>query len=201
MRYIASSVAAVLVASLATAASAEPFNGPFVGVQAGWNQDDLGTPSTDAGTLAIGQSHDSFNGGVFAGYDYKIGNSIVLGAEAGLQIGAEDDVVHDTGAAVVTLDPRRSIDLTARAGYLLGENTLLYVRGGYTNARLRTTIADSAGTRTISSDRDGWLVGGGLERAITDNITARVEYRYADLAEGNGKFDRHQALVGVAYRF
>jgi outer membrane immunogenic protein len=45
------------------------------------------------------------------------------------------------------------------------------------------------------------LVGGGVEQAITDNISARIEYRYSDLSDGDGKFDRHQALVGVAYRF
>ncbi|MFA7587563.1 MAG: outer membrane protein [Novosphingobium sp.] len=201
MRHIASSLAAVLVVSLATSASAEPFNGPFIGVQAGWNQDDLGTPSTELGDLSIGQKRDSFNGGVFAGYDHKIGNSFVVGGEAGLQFGVDDKIVRDTGAGLITADPKRAIDLTARAGYLVNDKTLVYARGGYTNARVRTTVADAAGIRSVSENRDGWLVGGGLERAITDNVTARVEYRYADLSEGDGKFDRHQALVGVAYRF
>lgn len=43
MKRIGSSVAAVALAvGLGSAASAEPFNGPFLGVQDGWSQDDLG---------------------------------------------------------------------------------------------------------------------------------------------------------------
>lgn len=201
MRYIVSSIAAALAIGLAGGASAEPFNGPFVGVQAGWNQDNLGTPTTDFGPIAINTKQDSVNGGVFAGYDYKIANSFVLGAEAGIHFGVDDEVVSTTNVGLVTIDPKRAIDLTARAGYLVDGKTLVYARGGYTNARVRTTIEDEAGLRVASSDRDGWTVGGGVERAITDNISARLEYRYADLSDGDGKFDRHQALVGVAYRF
>jgi outer membrane immunogenic protein len=81
------------------------------------------------------------------------------------------------------------------------DNTLIYARGGYTNARVRTSLDDGAAIPMASSHRDGWLVGGGVEHAITDNVSARAEYRYADLSEGDGRFDRHQALVGVAYRF
>src|SRR3546814_3884865 len=124
-----------------------------------------------------------------------------MGAEAGVQCWAEDSSVRVTGAALVTVDPKRSLDLTARAGYLVTDNTLLYARGGYTNARVRTSFDGAAGFRSATENRDGWMVGGGVERAISDNVSARLEYRYADLSEGDGKFDRHQALFGIAYRF
>lgn len=202
MKHVLSSVAAVaLAAGVGTAAHAEPFNGPFVGVQGGWSQSDVGTPSTPLGDVPVGRTNDSVVGGAFAGYDHKIGSRVVIGAEAGVQAGADDSIVRNSSAGRITVDPRYSFDLTARAGYLVSDNTLIYARGGYTNARVRTSIDDGAGIRTASSHRDGWLVGGGVERAITDNISARVEYRYADLSEGDGRFDRHQALVGVAYRF
>ena len=45
------------------------------------------------------------------------------------------------------------------------------------------------------------VVGGGVEHALSDNLSARVEYRYSDLGEGDGGFDRHQALFGLSYRF
>ncbi len=202
MKRIVSSLAAVaLAAGLGTAAQAEPFNGPYVGVQAGWSQDDLGTPSTPLGDVAVDRSRDSFSGGVFAGYDVKVSPNVVLGAEAGLQVAADDRISRDTGSALVTVDPKRAIDLTARAGYLVNDDTLLYARGGYTNARVRTAVQDAAGLRSVSADRDGWLVGGGVERAISDNVSARLEYRYSDLGEGDGRFDRHQALFGISYRF
>lgn len=202
MKHILSSVAALALATgVGAAAHAEPFNGPFIGVQGGWSQSDAGTPSTSLGDVQIDRTRDSVVGGAFAGYDHKLGSRFVIGAEAGIQAGTDDSIVHNSDAGRITLDPRYSFDLTARAGYLVTDNTLIYARGGYTNARVRTSIEDAAGLRTASSHRDGWLVGGGVERAITDNISARVEYRYADLSEGDGRFDRHQALVGVAYRF
>src|SRR3546814_3687340 len=86
-------------------------------------------------------------------------------------------IVRDTGAALVTVDPKRSLDLTARAGYLVTDNTLLYARGGYTNARVRTSFDGAAGFRSATENRDGWMVGGGVERAISDNVSARLESR------------------------
>src|SRR3546814_8886455 len=93
MKRIVSSVAALALAvGVGSAASAEPFNGPFVGVQGGWSQDDLGKPSTGVGDLRVDSSQDSFPGGVFAGYDYKVSPRVVLGAEAGVQFGADDRI-------------------------------------------------------------------------------------------------------------
>jgi outer membrane immunogenic protein len=40
-------------------------------------------------------------------------------------------------SANYSVDPKYSFDVTERAGYLVDPKTLLYVRGGYTNARVR----------------------------------------------------------------
>ena len=48
---------------------------------------------------------------------------------------------------------------------------------------------------------DGWFVGGGAERKLLDNVSARIEYRFIDYDANGYSFQRHQALVGVAYRF
>lgn len=196
-RFILPAAAAVLVAGGASAASADPFNGPYVGVQGGWSQNDVSSPTAPQGVLNVDRSRDAASGGVYTGYDLKVSPNVVVGAEAGIQFGADDSIRQGN----VTVDPKRSIDLTARAGYLVNDDTLLYARGGYTNARVRTAIEDSAGIHSASSNRDGWLVGGGVEHALSDNVSARAEYRYSDLSDGRGKFDRHQALFGISYRF
>ena len=92
-------------------------------------------------------------------------------------------------------------DLTARAGYLVNDKTLVYLRGGYANTRVRATLASDTDVVTTSDNLDGWLVGGGVERALTDDISARLEYRYTDLGSDGGEFDQHQALVGISYNF
>ena len=202
MKRILSSAAAIaLAAGAASAASAEPFNGPYVGVQGGWSRTEAGSLSTPSGTAGLDRADDAASVGIYTGYDVKVSPNVVLGAEAGLQFGADDSISRDTGAALVTVDPKRSIDLTARAGYLVGDDTLLYARGGYSNARVRTSIEDAAGLRSASANRDGWLVGGGVEHALSDNVSARAEYRYSNFGNEGGKLDRHQALFGISYRF
>ena len=66
---------------------------------------------------------------------------------------------------------------------------------------MRATLASDTDVVTTSDNLDGWLVGGGVERALTDQISARLEYRYTDLGSEGGDFDQHQALVGISYNF
>ncbi|MBC9032473.1 porin family protein [Sphingomonas sp. JC676] len=182
------------------AAHAQNFDGPSVGVQAGWVENKVRNPETDLGIVAVDASQDSAVVGGYAGYDKTIGK-FVLGGEMGLNFGTSDTVSGGSGADRVSLNSKRSFDLSARAGYLVTPTTLLYGRGGYTNDRVGTTVVSATGTSNVSEDRNGWLVGGGLERMVTDHVSARVEYRYADLSDGEGKYDRHQVMTGITYRF
>lgn len=184
-----------------SAFAAEPFSGPFVGVQAGWEQSDVGTTSTPLGTANLGRSNDTVTGGIFAGYDYKLTPKIVAGVEAGINLTDNDDLTATSAGRSVSIDPERSLDFSARLGYLVNDRTLVYGRAGYTNVRAETTLTTATGTRSGKADLDGWLVGAGVERSLSDNLSTRLEYRYSDLSEGDGKFDRHQILLGVAYHF
>ncbi len=190
MKLILAGSVSLAMALCAVPASAQVFDGPYVGLQAGWNHDKVGNTPSDIGNLDMQNSRDSFTGGVFAGYNYKVAPRVVLGVEAGFNLGADDAIRN----ATAVIDPNYSFDVGARAGYLVNEKTMVYVRGGYENTRARIASVDGNGHDTF----DGWSIGGGAERALTSNISARLEYRYSDL---NGSFDRHQALVGVAYNF
>lgn len=183
------------------AASAEPFNGPFVGIQAGGNRDELGTVQSQAGDLAIDRSQDSFTGGGFIGYDLKVAPRIVIGGEAGIGISTDDAIARTGTGAALRVNPRMSYDASVRAGYLVTDRTLVYARGGYHAISARTTAAQSGSELRNTETFGGWMVGGGVERAFTDNVSARIEYRYSDLNGGNNRFERHQALLGVAWRF
>ena len=201
MKIVATSLFAVLSAvSVSSVAHAQAFDGPSVGVQAGWVKNDLRNPKTDLGRTSIDASDGSPSLGILAGYDKQVGK-LVVGGEADLNFGTSDAVKGGSGGNRVTINPKRSIDLTVRAGYVAMPDTLVYVRGGYTNDRVRTTLTSATGTTSASDDRDGWLVGAGVERKLTQRVSARLEYRYADLSNGSGKYDRHQVLTGVAYHF
>jgi len=121
---------------------------------------------------------------------------VVVGAQAELNF----PFTAHISDGVTSVQPKRSVDLSVRAGYLVDPQTLVYARGGYVNQRETTVVATIPATYA-SGNQNGWMLGAGVERALTTNVTARVEYRYTDLSEGNGKWDRHQVLAGVAYHF
>lgn len=169
---------------------AQDFDGPFVGVHVGGQQADIRKLDTGLGTKIPEADRQSFTGGLFAGYDRQVARRIVLGAEAGVDLASDD--------AFASIDPKRSLDFTGRAGYLLDPATLAYVRGGYTNARIEASASLVA---SETEYRDSWTLGAGIERKILKKISGRLEYRYSDLSEGEGRFDRHRFLAGIAYRF
>jgi outer membrane immunogenic protein len=200
-KFVFSTALLLSSAALPGVAYAEPFNGPYLGVQAGLNHDSVGNVTSEIGDLAIGRSRDSFIGGVYAGYDLTIAPRVVIGAEAGFSLTTSDAMTRTGSDDLARINPSYAYDLSARVGYLVTDETLLYVRGGYDNVRARVTREVRGVTSRDRDNFDGWMVGGGVERSLTDAITARAEYRYSDLGGGDGKFDRHQALLGFAYRF
>lgn len=192
---------AIIAAGTAGTASAQEFEGPYVGAQAGWSGDDVRNPEMPQGVIAIDDKQQALTGGIYAGYDRRLGDRIVVGAEGSFDLTNDDKFRGTSASGAYLIDPKYSFDLTARAGYLVQPETLVYVRGGYSNARVTTRITDLAGTTSEAENRDGWVVGGGVERQLVNHVSARLEYRYSDLSEGDGKYDRHRVLAGLTYRF
>lgn len=202
MRTLSMACAGIALAVLPSgAALAQEFDGPFVGAQAGWESTDLQNPVTEAGTIMLDEDQQGFTGGVYAGYDKTVAPRIVLGIEGSFDLGADDSITSSTSTGLATIDPEWSLDLTGRAGYLLDQKTLAYVRGGYTNARVETTVSGTPGQLVESDNREGWLAGAGIERKLLPNLSARVEYRYSDLGQDGDSWDRHRVLTGLSYRF
>lgn len=201
-KYVASApLAAAAAIALASPAAAQTFEGPYAGIQAGWNHNKIETAKTDIGEANIDRSRDAGTAGIFAGYNYKVTDKIVVSAEAGFNLGFDDAVSRSRTSSFASIDPEYSFDLGVRAGYLVNDKTLLYVRGGYENLRAAVRVNDVAGSRYGKDTFDGWSVGGGVERALSEKVSARVEYRYSDLGGSDTKLQRHQALIGVAYHF
>ncbi|WP_426166696.1 outer membrane protein [Sandarakinorhabdus sp. DWP1-3-1] len=204
------------LAALAVAAPAlaqgtpESFNGPFVGVQGGWQQDRQTLDVTDsAGTFESRQNKDGFAYGGQIGYDFRLSPTTVLGAEVALT-GRTGTTPLD-GFNSLELKQGRTISATARLGYLVNPDGLVYVRGGYSNARF--TIRDA--NTDISEDRDGFQVGVGYEQLVARNVSARIEYAYsrfgtdnlpalaADLGANQAelKYTRNAVTAGLNFRF
>jgi len=195
------SLAAAMTAAIAAPAAAQTFDGPYVGAQAGWSQNRLGSVETDLGAATVDASRDAATAGIFLGYNVQPTSGVVLSAEGAVNFGFDDGLTRSQKDAFAAINPEYGFDLGVRAGYLVTDKTLVYARGGYENIRTRVRILDLDGPRGGKDNLDGWSVGGGVERAITDRISARVEYRYSDLGGSGTRWDRHQVLAGVAWHF
>lgn len=195
-------IASIAFASFATPAMAEEFEGPFIGAAAGYSRDEIGPELGDNTQLPNQLSQDAAYFQLFAGYDYAVAPRVRLGVEAAFGIGADDELELGDSVASVELDPEYTFEFTGRAGYLVSDKALVYVRGGYQNSRVEATLSAS-GQPTLSDkdNADGWLVGGGLEYAFGSNLRSRIEYRYSDLGNDGATWDRHQVLAGVLWNF
>ncbi len=203
--------AAAALAAGSQAFAAEPFSGPYVGVQGGWQQDKVRATVRDSESTTTGRETSSgFAYGAQLGYDFKVGESFVVGAEAFLT-GDTDKLRWAVGPGQsVSFDGGRSFGLLARAGVLATPKTLIYAKGGWENGRFTLASTDAGVTERASTNRDGWSLGAGVEQMLTDNVSARVEYRYTkfnsfgndDLSDGaSARVNRNRIMAGVNYRF
>jgi outer membrane immunogenic protein len=189
--------AALLAGTLATPALAQ--DAPDVG---GFHIDGL-VGYDHASDGLNDQSTDGVLYGVGVGYDFRAGNAI-LGIE-GEATDSTGDECGTTGAIVgdeLCVSAGRDLYVGGRVGAVVGSNTLLYAKAGYTNARVGVTYDD--GTAATGPDfaghanLDGVRVGGGAQFGIGPNTYVRTEYRYSNYQDG---FDRHQVVGGFGFRF
>ena len=131
--------------------------------------------------------------GVRLGYDYQIG-SFVVGAVGDISKESQTDTVTGFSTTPAYYTFTRELDslaaVRAKVGYAMGP-ALIYGTGGYAvgkvNNRFSTSnTANSFTTRSDDDKADGWQAGGGVEYALTPNVSLTGEYLYASLdAEDN----------------
>ncbi len=200
------------------------WSGFYVGVNAGYNFRDnsattVGTPGFVAlgaavpGSLSVGR--DGFIGGAQIGWNQQYGN-VVAGVEAdfqGLESQRRGSSFTSPALGGLTTAATSRMDyfgtVRARLGYVPMDRLMIYVTGGlaYGNPRNDAAVG-AAGTGALwagSSDatRFGWTVGGGLEYALTNQWTAKLEYLYYDLGRRTvtaNPINAAAAATGVAYQ-
>ena len=149
-------------------------------------------------------SGSSFLGGVHAGYDYQFAPTWVFGVEGdwdwthtrGSNTGAWTG--FGTGAPIpgAATTMNSTVDwlasLRGRLGYLVTPNVLAYATGGvawgdvhYSGTAANPATGYAAST-AFNNTSDGFVVGGGLEWAITHNWSLRGEYLFYHLNSGAG---------------
>jgi outer membrane immunogenic protein len=152
--------------------------------------------------------------GAHIGYNFQRDN-IVFGVEAGFN-GTDIDGSDNVGLFGL-VKSERELDwyatAVARLGYASGK-ALFYGFGGVAWGTVETTLSAFGERVSGDSDHVGWTAGVGIEYAMTERFSVRVEYSHVDLGEETAELDLGFATIddevdlsfdaikiGASYRF
>ncbi|UVK36922.1 outer membrane beta-barrel protein [Mesorhizobium sp. AR10] len=160
-----------------------------------------------------------FNGlggeGVFgelnAGYDHDFG-SWVAGVMVDARYSGMTSELELFGGSI-NLDTDYGFDVLGRVGMKVNESTLAYVLGGYSWQHFDLNASAPIGD-ILDWGSSGFSVGGGLETAVSSNMTVGLEYRYSQFAKKDFSADIgapddfltstpsfHTVRIGAKYKF
>jgi outer membrane immunogenic protein len=142
------------------------------------------------GTFGGGPDFGNQSGGLAgftAGYNFQSG-PLVVGIEADLDFGSIAGSNSPAFATYTSGNVTGEGSLRARFGYAM-DRALFYVTGGYTGANMRGSLADTGGNPNLfcnqSNYLNGYVVGLGLEYAVTNNLSVKAEYLYSYYGSAN----------------
>lgn len=213
---VLASVSAVALAAPAAAQDASPFTGLRIEALAGYDVVRPGSTTDIDNNEDVDQTINGIAYGVGAGFDFAAGGAII-GLEGEWMMSEASSEYDTTGFSTVgirNIEAGRDLYLGARVGMAIAPTTLLYIKGGYTNASMNVLATNNITDTENNLSLDGWRAGAGIEQSINDNLFVKAEYRYSQYQEGEleapsgyetSRFgvdlDRHQIMVGVGARF
>jgi outer membrane immunogenic protein len=170
------------------------FSGAYGGLQVGgaWGSFGVGAPPLSVATNAV-------IGGAHLGYTVVSGH-VAAGVEAEVN-GSSGSGHFVYGGLPGSYAQNLFGSADARLGWVSGQ-VMVYALGGYAWSALEGRHAGAG----VSASRSGYDVGGGLEYALTERFSGRVEYRYYDFGRESflpfaARIADNVVRVGVSYRF
>lgn len=203
-------LAAAAIASTIFASNAEAdsnLQGLYIGAQGGYGlakADILFTDPNDTLTLD-GIGAEGPVGGLFLGYGRDFARKWHAGIELeGSLSNIEVEATANDDRASAEID--RTFGVTARLGYYLIDNGMLFARLGWVRSRFDSELNTTRDTEW----KNGIRFGGGLQFDLSKNLFFRGEYvatNYDDFVfvSGNDRLEidpwSHIFRLGLAYRF
>jgi len=164
------------------------WSGCYLGLQGGYGLSEIsgiGSQYDGSSPGAYKLDLNGFVGGLYAGCNRQSGRT-VLGLESDIEYSNADgdSVFYDPTpmAYLKTVEYDWLGSVRARAGFVASD-ALFYLTAGWAYSKSNHTITQpgSAFYHEYSKNRDGWTLGGGIEKFISNRFIARLEYRYSQL--------------------
>ena len=179
-----------------TFAPAWSWTGFYVGGHVGYGWQKNGTSGAYVDGPVFPFDHASNPAGVLGGgqigYNWQYG-SLIYGVEADVSVlsgSGTSTTFLDGGDATATSHNRIQWlgTLRGRLGFAVAPRTMIYGTGGlaYGEVEHNHTLADADGNTALWSSskiKTGYAAGGGVEHAVLNNVTLRLEGLYVDLGD------------------
>jgi outer membrane immunogenic protein len=173
------------------AAPAYSWSGPYVGLTGGY-----GWASTSPTT----SPNRGWIGGAYAGANFQTDTNLVVGIEGDVT------ATGKTGTSGgLTVSNPWDATLRGRIGFAL-DRVLVYGTGGVAVGGLKAV----SGAGTDTATQAGWTAGAGVEAALAQNVTGRLEFRHTDLGTvsaakmpNNGpiSYSSNDVMAGIGLKF
>jgi outer membrane immunogenic protein len=213
--FIVSALAVVLTSGSAMGADiqdyAHDWAGGYVGLQGGYGWGNTKPTYDSGGPTENGDvDFDGFLGGLGAGYQVQNG-SVVFGFEADASLanleGYYVDPSSDVRPCIITgqgcsVDVNWMATARVRAGYAI-DTFMPFLTGGLAVGGVEGTFDSPGNACTCDVDDVAWgfVVGGGIEWAVNDRFSTKLEYLYVNLGspdiEGDNNFVSPAPGVGT----
>jgi outer membrane immunogenic protein len=185
------------------------FDGFYIGVTGGYGtgnsevnaklRSDHSDPSSQ---LVSEDGKGDLQGGMIGGlvgYDYNLGNGIVVGALGDFSwsgLDANVDVEpshHGLSGSDYTFDTNLEWlgTIRGRIGFELGD-ALIYGTGGlaFGGVEAELNVSGHGGLGSVSGTQVGWTIGVGVNYMATEHLMLGAEYLYVDLGSDSYDFGR-----------
>lgn len=139
------------------------WNGFYIGGLVGYHTEKIGS---DAG------QGDGALGGVYLGYNLRLGQNVVVGVEGDYAAAGGD------GYPALGMEMSQIGSLRGRIGYAM-DRIHFYATGGYAYSRYSSAF----GSNDSSVGLSGYTVGGGIDYMVTQRVSARLEYLYMNFSD------------------
>jgi len=160
------------------------WTGIYIGGNLGWGWSQ-GSFSDAFGNTISTTNRSAFLGGAQVGGNYEFSNGFLIGVESDFDwlVNSNNSSNPTAGGVILTASDRWFITFTGRLGYAWDRLLVYGKAGGAWVGAGNASVATPAGSfsATVNNSNYGWTAGAGVEYAIWNNLSVRLEYDYIGL--------------------